>query len=326
MSDAQTAETDDAAPPPAVDAEVERVARINGWRPKEEFKGDEKDWMPAARFLARGEQEPEILQRRNKILVSRFERLEHAHQHATQALETKLDGALETINHLTMMTRSAEQRAYERARRELKAEQAAAVTSGDTATFQRVDQQLEELEKTKPAEPPPVRTTPTPAAPLPDPAVQRFFAENPWYDTTGVRPERDAERMKFADMVYNGTKTTDPHFTEEQRLRVVSAEVRNRFPEKFRTATSTPQHTNGHDQTVTDRQDEPPAVMPSSGGVPPQRGGNRRTFDSMPKDSKDAYIKYDDQLRSYNEQRGLKHEPLSKAEWAATYWSQFTEI
>jgi hypothetical protein len=45
----------------------------------------------------------------------------------------------------------------------------------------------------------------------------------------------------------------------------------------------------------------------------------------MPKDSKDAYTKYADQLKRADENAGRKHEPLSKDEWARTYWSQFRD-
>ncbi len=49
----------------AVEAEVvqdptETQARNLGWRPKEEFTGDEKNWFPADEFLRRGDLLAEI--------------------------------------------------------------------------------------------------------------------------------------------------------------------------------------------------------------------------------------------------------------------------
>ena len=315
MSGAQQTNIDvQDAPPPQLDPDVERVARINGWKPKEEFAGDKARWIPADLFLARGVEDPSILAARNRTLVSRFDDLQRTSAADRRALETKLDGAMETVSTITTMMRSSEQRAYDRARRELKAEQAAAVTSGDTATFQRVDQQLEELEKTKPVEPPPVRTTPAPPTPAPlDPAVTRFFAENPWY--TSTRPEYDPDMMAYADLIYNGLKApATAHLSEEQRLERVTSEVKNRFPAKFQPRPPA----NGHDTAAPDRSEEPPSVASSTGAPPPRRTTNRFTFDAMPKESKDAYVRYAKMLEG-------KGAPLTKDEWATNYWGQFRD-
>ena len=58
MSGAQQTNIDvQDAPPPQLDPDVERVARINGWKPKEEFAGDEQ----ANRLLSRSQRAPWVV-------------------------------------------------------------------------------------------------------------------------------------------------------------------------------------------------------------------------------------------------------------------------
>jgi len=327
MSDTQAETTRENAPPD--DAEVERVARVNGWKPKDEFKGDPEKWAPAPVFVARGLENPAILADRNKVLASKLDRLELQHRTATAQLETKLNDAVSTVATMTTMMRSAEQRAFERARRELKAERDKAVESGDTQTYQRVDREIEELDKAKPPPEPVVTSPPPPPAntrppPSQDPAIQRFYAENQWYDPTNSRSDRDMEMMMYADTIHTGLLSTRPDLTMDQNLNFVLNEVKARFPHKFGRS-DTRVRSNEHDQTDDDdngRRAEPTSVSPSGGGAPRRQTGQRRTFDAMPKDSRDAYVKYADQIKRYSEQKGIKEIPLTKEEWARDYWGQ----
>ena len=65
------------------------------------------------------------------------------------------------------------------------------------------------------------------------------------------------------------------------------------------------------------RRSEPAAVAASS----PSRGAQRtnpRSFDAIPKESKDAFARYAKMMNG-------KGAPLTKEEWASDYWSQFQE-
>ena len=332
MSGAQTDTADrvDTAVVNGVDPETERIARLNGWRPREEFRGDEERWVPADVFVARGLEVPAILANRNKALTAKVDDLQRRFEESQRASNQKLDEALETVQTMTTMLRTSEQRSYDRARRELKAEMEKAVETGDTATWRRLDLQREELESAKPAPAPtrPAATTTTPT-PTPqrngnlEPAVQRFFSENPWYDPERKRQDRDEEMMAFADTIHRGLRETRPDISMEQNLKFVEAEVKNRFPDRFgrqRTAAADPDPdprpavNNGG----SDRRNDPPAVTPSSGSPAPRRGTNRFTFDTMPQASKDGYAKYAKLLEG-------KGKPLTKEEWATDYWDQYRD-
>lgn len=336
MSGARTAEddrTDDATDAKPTAEETERVARAHGWRPKEEMR-DPSRFVTAEQFVARGLESPAILRERNRVLESRFGQLEKTHSKTTSEMKLQLEEAVSTIATLTDMTRKAEERAYARARRELKKERDEAVAAGDTNTFQRLDTEIEELDKTRPvapaAKPPPPANVPPPppAQGEIDPAIQKFYRENSWY-LQG--PQNDPERVKFADRIYFGTRAANPTMSEADLLEEVVKEVEARFPDKYRR----PNRAADDD----DQQEDPPprrqarraadddeenprrseaGSVSSSGDPPPRRSRNRRNFDSMPADSKQQFDRYAKMLAG-------KGKPLTKEEWAAEYWAQFPE-
>lgn len=301
-----------ASPPPQEDGEVERVARANGWKSREELesagKGTDR-FVDAATFVARGFESPAILRERNQVLTERFGQMERSHK----ALEVKLDTAVGALQDVTAMTRSAETRAYERARRELREAQQTAVANADTATFQRATTELDELEKTKPAPPPPapVVTTQAPPQQTPPPAeAAAFFSRNPWYHA-------DPELQEEADIIHTGLLSKRPNLTLGQNLAEVERRMREdvRFADRINGRRTPPAVQQPPEEEDDDRA--PSRVTPSSGQAPRRRAG-RRTFDTMPQEAKTVYQKYADLLAG-------KGEPFTKDEYAVTYWGQFPD-
>lgn len=321
MSGAQAVNGDGTVvPPPTDDGEIEQVARANGWRPQEDFKGPPEKWVPAETFVARGFESPAVLRERNQVLTERFNQMERTNRD----LSAKVDTAVEALHSMTAMTRTAETRAYERARRELKEQAAAAVANADTTTYQRTQAELDELERTKPAPPPPPPPAPT-AAPTrttpgaPPPEAVAFFSRNPWY-------QADRELQEEADIIHTGLMAKRPGLTLEQNLAEVERRMREdpRFTDRIGGRRATPPaNGNGNGrQTQQDDDDDDDrrgasTVTPSSGSPRPRRGG-RRTFETMPQEAKVAYKKYADLLEG-------KGAPFTKEEYATNYWEQFPD-
>jgi hypothetical protein len=313
MSETNTAGAAGTAP----NADQEARARMMGWKPKAEFKGNEEQWLPADEFLDRGFASPAIMADRLKVMGDRMQKWERDNQ----GLTTKLDEALSTINTMTGMVRTSERRGYERARAELEAERIKAVESGDTASFARLDKQIVELDKTAPpatvvAPVPPVPPTnpanPTRTTTTVDPAVQAFYQRNPWYT-------RDPVLTQEADMYHTGLLTTQPGMTIEQNLAEVERRLRTAYPDRFGVVQQQSQNQGDGGTAENPRRDEPGAVSPSGNGTQRTRQQNRRTFAAMPEDSKVAFRRYKQQLTG-------KGEPLTEDEWAAEYWAQFEEV
>jgi len=152
-------------------SEIEQVAAEMGWSPQDKWRGPEEQWVDAKTFLKRG---PEIL----KQTLSRQDQ--------------KLSQVSETMERMARVAETAQERAYERARADILAEQEEAVAAGDLETFRDTQKQLESLDKEKP--------TPTPKAddtagnPDEDPAFKAWHAENSWYG-----PDGDPEKTLYAE-------------------------------------------------------------------------------------------------------------------------------
>lgn len=322
------------------DDEVERLARANGWRPKDQWKRDPDSWSDARTFVARGFENPAIIRERNRVLTERLTTLERNTTSKLDEYGNQLGEAREVIQTMTQMLRSAEERSLERARREVKDRQVKAVEAGDTAAFEAADAERTELDKIKLPDLPAAKrvTTPTPTPTVPnnqqlDPAVQAFFDRNKWYDPTNTNPERDRDMMEFADRQWIGLQSTHKDLPPSQQIEIVERELRQRFPDKFgmaggRRVTTDPDPNAGDDPDDDDdnpRRRGPGNVSPSSQQPTPRTTRGRYTFDTMPKESKDAFNKYKRQIDSLREQKGNQVAVLTKEEWAADYWGQYRD-
>lgn len=284
-------------------------ARLMGWRPREEWKRDPSQWKSAEEFLA-GMDSPAVLADRYKNLETRSINTERE----LQGVRAQLGEALTSLRDVTELTRNSEKRAYERAVRELQRKQDEAAATGDTATYQAAKTELEEVRKGEPKAPP-VRTEadrpaggqPTGQQPGQEPAeVSAWKRDNPWYLT-------DNDMQAFADGVHINLTRQQPGLTMSQNLAKVREMTARAYPEKF--GGERPD-TNGGGNP---RREDPASVTPSAGGDQGRRQTTKRTFEAMPKESRDAFVRYAKQLDG-------KGKPLTKEEWAASYWSQFEEV
>lgn len=303
----ETTVADPAAAGGAAPEEAETRARVMGWKPKEQFKGDPDKWVPADEFLDRGIASPAIMAERLAFMGDRLARQERDNQH----LSGRFDEAIGTINTMTTMLRTSEKRQYDRAKAELEAQREKAVEVGDTATFRRLDTEVRELEKAAPVTmAPPSAATPTNgrAASADNPAVQAFYRRNPWYS-------KDPVLTQEADIIHTGLVNARPDMTVEQNLAEVERRLRTYFPDRFQGAAAP----NGAAAlTENPRREEPGAVSPAAAQAPMRRQAARRSFATMPQESKTAYVKYKKMLEGHGE-------PLSENEWAEDYWSQFPD-
>lgn len=231
----QTNATDDGG------ASVEERARRMGWRPQDEFKGDADKWRPAQEFLDRGMNELPVLRDRYKNL------------------EKKFDDTQKTVAEFVEFARKGEERAYERARKELLEKREAAVAMADTETFKKTEAELAELE---PPPSPKVNVIPAEAA-----EISSWIEENPWFNA-------DPTMNAMAKTIEAGLFKDKPNMTIADRLQEVKRRVKGAFPEKFE----------------NERRTSAPAVSEGS-GAPPRRGSGK-TYENLPPDAKKACDKF----------------------------------
>ena len=157
---------------PEADPKLEDRAKRMGWVPKDKYRGPEDNWRSAEEFIAHGEAELPILRERNRKL-----------DETVVGLTTKLDDLEATMKAFAEFSSKAEQRAQERALKQLRDEQRKAVEEGDTAAYDRIDKEIDTLAKDVAEAPKGPEKKPRPEE---DPTFKSWSGENSWYDTDMV--------------------------------------------------------------------------------------------------------------------------------------------
>jgi hypothetical protein len=259
-----------------------------GWRPQEEFRGPAGAWKSAEEFVRRGEEDLPLVREHNRKLEQRL-----------MATERKLTEAVDTIEYTSNMVRSAEERAYKRAKADLEAQREAAVAAGDTQAFKRAEAEIVALEAPKP---PPAKPAPQAQSSEPHPDAVAWAEQNPWFNT-------DPDLKREAIAIHGSLMQARPDLTLAENLRRVTATIKTLNPDKFRVVEQ-----DGHLVDDNPRRHQAASVAASSATGGPARP-KPGSFDAMPKDSKDEYARYAKLLEG-------KGKPLTKDEWAADYWAK----
>ena len=235
---------------------VEKATKM-GWTDKENFKGDPEKWRPAAEFVERGENMLPIM--KSKL----------------QRQDRKIADLEKSIKEFAEYHSKTEQRAYEKAMKELKEKQVEAVATADSESFAKIDKEIEELNKRVPAP----KIDQTVAA---DPVYIEWASRNKWVETDEVMlayAEKKGEQL-FKTTTIRG----------KELLEAVEREVKAKFPDKF----------------VNPRRATAPAVE----GAASAAKTSGKTYADMPKDARDSCdrmvknygIKKEDFVRTWHEE------------------------
>jgi hypothetical protein len=187
----------EAAAPAALTATEQRALEM-GWKPKDQFSGDEDDFIDAKEFV-----------RRQPL----FDKIE-AQNRQVKLLNKSM---LQLKEHYTKVNAAS----YERALADLKSQRKDAIVNGDGEAFSQIDDKIKEAEAQK-AE---LDAISTPQEQVEAPEFQSWKARNQWYGSVKYM-------RAFADDV--GLNLHSRGLSPEQVLLEVEKAVRKEFPEKFR--------------------------------------------------------------------------------------------
>lgn len=182
---------------------MEQQALSMGWRPREEFEGEDDEFIDAKEFV------------RRKPLFDRLEQQSKQLKNVNKTLE-QLKG------HYTKM-REVE---FNRALAELKAARKQAITDSDGDHFEAIDDRIKEVEK----EAQKVLHEANEQVDAPDPAeFQAWQSKNSWY-------QKDEAMTAFADRVgiKHQADVAAGNLSRLQVLNKVEQAVRAEFPHKFK--------------------------------------------------------------------------------------------
>jgi uncharacterized cupredoxin-like copper-binding protein len=251
-------------------SDIETKARRLGWLPKEEFRGDPTRWKPADEYVEHGETIIPILKQNTETLHEKL-----------SAQERQINEMRQVMIEMRDHTRRNTERMYAQARTDVEAEMRAAVETADTTRFDAAKARMKEIEA-----PPSYQSNDRQApaqAPYVDPVVQRWVADNSWFNN-------DIVLNGMAQGIHMQLCRDKPGLSLADNLAEVTREVQARFPEKFGNS----------------RRSDAPAVS-APGGAPPARRTNKRTFDDLPQDAKDAYTKFSKMMPGYSKEEYLKN-------------------
>lgn len=236
----------------------EAEAREHGWTGKDEFKGDPDKWVDAETFVKRADEVMPFLKKQNT------------------ALKREIADVKREMGKAKEFFSKAEQRAYERAVKDLEARHDKAVESGDVDESRRIRAEMNDL---KPAE------VPSAEYDIDENQAREVIAKwitgTPWYMA-------DEMRTKYADI------QAELLAKEHGDLRgfpggidAALSEIEKRVERKYETK-------------------KKPSAVSNGGNAPaPKKGG--RTVNDLPPDAKRQCLKWDanglvkkeDYLKSY---------------------------
>lgn len=174
----------------------EAKARELGWKPKDEFYGDDDAWVDAKEFVQR---KPlfDAISRLNKETGDMRKALKLQHEHFNKQREAQL----------------------KQHEKELRAAKIAALNEGNAELVVELDDQLNDIREAK-AE----HAEQSKEAPAPSAEFVAFYEKNPWYT-------KDRELSSFAEQL--GERLVSEGMGLSQVFETLHKEVRKRYPEKF---------------------------------------------------------------------------------------------
>jgi hypothetical protein len=179
---------------------VEQRALEMGWRPKDDFDGDESDFIDAQEFV------------RRKPL---FEKIDHV---GKELKETRK--ALKALQEHHQKVKEAE---YQNALRQLKAEKKTALEEGDADALIEIDERLANVKAEEVAQ----RVQQEQQAKTPHPNFVQWVQKNQWYQS-------DVELRSVADQIGTAYAVKNPETSPDDVLKYVEQRIKKLYPENFK--------------------------------------------------------------------------------------------
>ena len=213
-----------------------------GWRPQDEFHGDQRLWRDWPEFLQRGYEDPRVMRENYSKLLQKTARQERQLSEANSKIATLTQQVGEVLD----ITKRNQQTVADQRREQLEARRRAAVADGDTSAFDQVEAELRRADEQAAPAPPPAQ----PTVPPPHPAIQEFIDANPWWST-------DLDLQRAMNAHYGIVQNTRKDLDIDGQLALARRRTMADFPAKF-----------GADPMANQpRPGAPPVRRPAAAGV-----------------------------------------------------------
>jgi hypothetical protein len=189
-----------------ISQEVVDRARGMGHRSKEEWRGDPEKWVPADKYVERGETLIPIM----KSQMGKYE-------NKITNLEAQVESQKKTTEKLLKMGETVQKRAYEQAKRDLTQQQVQAVSDGNVEEWQKLEDKKDSLPQPEVIEA---------EKPVESPVFDQWHTGNEWY-------LKDEDMTDFANLHGQKLQNQNPNMPYDQVLQTVEAKIKETFPAKF---------------------------------------------------------------------------------------------
>ncbi len=237
-----------------IQAQEQNEARRFGWKPLEEFDGNQEDWRDAGEFLKRGREINGYLRKDLEKLNSELSKR-----------DKEIESLKETMQEFKRFSIEAEDRAYKKALEELKHQKREAIKDADGDRVVEIEEEIERLhqEQAKPA-----KTAPKQQEPQENPDFVAWHSQNPWYST-------DVKLSRYAEAEYVNIRDENPSLSPKEILEAMTKNIKEMFPDKFGNSNRT----------------RPSTVEGSSSTGRPNTSG-KKSYNDLPEEAKKACDKF----------------------------------
>lgn len=262
-------------PPPKVDPQVEERARMQGWVPKEEFRGDKTKWISAESFVKRADEVMPILKSVNKKLETQLSDVNRKLA-STEGMIKKMVTIQEKYSGDLYTTQLSEKRALMRK----------AAQEQDFETYDRLEKEVLTLKA-----PDPIKPEPPPSEnhmDSPHPEVERWMNENKgWF---GIDKEMTDYAIFVGEQLKNSKSPLATPGNEYAFCQEVEKKLKTTFPAKF----SNP----NRNRTEIDESN-------LRGGDNNETGG-QKTWNDLPQDAKSHCARLLKEIPGYTKEKYLQ--------------------
>lgn len=302
IDDADLGPTDDDAPLSGPER-----ARVMGWKPFDEYRGDPRKWTDWQEFIRKGEEELPVMRDNNRRMVDRLARTDvelTTLRETVASQKTAIDSAI-------ALAKRADERGYQRGLQELKDRQKEAFRAGDEDAFDAVQEQIDAAEAARAADvaPPPPAPPPPPvdaARPALDPAISAFVAKHKEWFSDASRPYLQTAMIGM----HNAEIAEDPSVPVAEQLERAYDRMVAAYPE---IAPAGDEHLADDPPPPRREARRQPSVLPPSRGVAPRRPGAGSPIDKIADPTERADVR-----RAFESIK--RHDPgMTEAEYMTIY-------
>ena len=242
-------------------SEIEREAAQMGHVPRDQFRGNPDDWIDAETFVKRGREVMPILRKNNERLLSKVTELERARMEDRK-----------TFEEFRKFQEQALDRQKSDALMQLRAARKEAISTGDGEAFDRVDEQIRQVEAYQ--VPDAIKARPVEQPQALNPVFEDWAERNEWF-------HKDPALRAVADSLVDVIKAEGVHqIGGPEFLEEVARRVRAISPAKF--------------QNPARR-----AAAAVDAPAPRARKPNGRSYDDLPAEAKQICDKFVSSIPGY---------------------------